>query len=97
MTQVQEYALNWQVVLALIIIFTLFAALIKPILKLNTTITKLDTTLTNMQKNDERQEKDNEKEHQEFSDTLKEHSGALANHDKRIFKIERERVGTGGK
>ena len=72
-----EYALNWQVLLALIVIVGFIITIVKPILTLNTILIKLNEAIERLQErlaeNDCAHQK-NEDEHKEIYSTLTEHS-----------------------
>jgi hypothetical protein len=68
----ENYELNWQVLLIIAFLIGLLTSVIKPILKLNSTLTRLDTTLLSIQNDFERRERENSKEHDEFNERLDE-------------------------
>ena len=83
----EEYAFNWQVLLVIVFLVGLLASVIKPILKLNSTLTRLDTTLLSIQNDSERRERENIKEHDKFNERLDEHEDTLVEHDKSISEL----------
>jgi|CZCB01.1.fsa_nt_gi hypothetical protein len=83
----EDYAFNWQVLLVIVFLVGLLASVIKPILKLNSTLTRLDTTLISIQNDSERRERENIKEHDEFNERLDEHEDILVEHDKSICEL----------
>jgi hypothetical protein len=83
----EDYAFNWQVLLVIVFLVGLLASVIKPILKLNSTLTRLDTTLLSIQNDSERRERENIKEHDEFNERLDEHEDTLVEHDKSISEL----------
>lgn len=83
----ENYALNWQIVLVIVFLIGAVATIIKPIINLNVTIKTLDLTLSNMQKELCKNDKNNEKEHEEFSGRLDHHGNILHEHDKSILEL----------
>ena len=83
----EDYAFNWQVLLVIVFLVGLLASVIKPILKLNSTLTRLDTTLLSIQNDSERRERENIKVHDEFNERLDEHEDTLVEHDKSICEL----------
>ena len=83
----EGYALNWQVVLALAVILGLIGVIVKPILKLNTTLTMLDMTIKSLQDQLKSFRGDNDKDHDEIFDRLDEHEDTLVEHDKAISEL----------
>ena len=58
--------MEWTVVTVIVVLIGLIAAVAKPIVNLNSTITKLDTTLDIFLKRYDKDCGDNEKEHKRF-------------------------------
>jgi hypothetical protein len=83
----EDYALNWQIVLVIVFLIGALATIIKPIIDLNVTIRTLDLTLENMQKDLCKSGTENEKEHEEFAERLDEHGNILNEHDKSIHEL----------
>jgi len=84
----EGYALNWQVVLALAVILGLIGAIVKPILKLNTTLTTLDLTIKSLQEQLKSFRGNNDKDHDEIFERLDEHEDTLIEHDKAITELK---------
>lgn len=79
----EEYALNWQVLLAIICLLGFAAAIVKPILKLNTTLNNLDFSIKTLQDQLEK----NMNEHCDIYDKLDGHEDTLVEHDKSITEL----------
>ena len=84
----EGYALNWQVVLALVVILGLIVTVVKPILKLNTTLTTLDLTIKSLQEQLKSFRGNNDKDHDEIFERLDEHEDTLIEHDKAITELK---------
>ena len=84
----EDYALNWQIVLVIVFLIGAVATIIKPIIDLNVTIRTLDLTLENMQKDLCKNDESNEKEHEKFSTQLDEHGNILDEHDRSIHDLK---------
>ena len=82
-----EAAISWQVVLALVVIIGLIGVIVKPILKLNTTLTMLDMTIKSLQDQLKSFRGDNDKDHDDIFDRLDEHEDTLIEHDKAISEL----------
>lgn len=83
----EQYAISWQVVLALVVIISLIGVIVKPILKLNTTLTTLDLTIKSLQQELKCFRGDNDKDHDEIFEKLDEHEDTLVEHDKAISEL----------
>lgn len=79
----EEYALNWQVLLVIVFILGFATAIIKPILKLNTTLNNLDYSIKTLHGQLER----NMDEHCDIYDKLDGHEDTLIEHDKSISEL----------
>ena len=84
---VEQYALNWQVVLALVVLTGLIAAFVKPLLHLTRTITKLDITLENVIAQHKNEADANEKEHRRIYSVLDAHDVTIRKHDGKLSDI----------
>jgi uncharacterized membrane protein (DUF106 family) len=83
-----EAAISWQVVLALVVILGLIVTVVKPILKLNTTLTTLDLTIKSLQEQLKSFRGNNDKDHDEIFERLDEHEDTLIEHDKAITELK---------
>ena len=76
--------MEWTVVTVIIALVGLFAILVPPIVKLNTSITRLTVVMENHSKALDNMETKNAEEHKVFCE-------AINNHDKRIYAIEKSK------
>lgn len=79
----EEYAINWQVLVTLIVLLGFATAIIKPILKLNTTLNNLDNSIKILQSQLDK----NMNEHCDIYDKLDDHEDTLVEHDKSITEL----------
>jgi predicted PurR-regulated permease PerM len=80
---------EWAVLGVIITLFAFVAAVVSPIIKLNTTITKL-TTLVDMFQNElTKFANKNEKSHDRIWEELGCHDKAIQNHETRLVTIEK--------
>ena len=82
-----EAAISWQVVLALVVILGLIGVIVRPVLKLNTTLTTLDLTIKSLQEQLKSFRCDNDKDHDDIFERLDEHEDTLVEHDKAILEL----------
>lgn len=79
---------EWGVVGVIVALVGLGAAIIKPILALNTSITRLNLTLEQLQRDVGTMTTKNSKSHERIWDRLVEHDGTLEAHERRIDSLE---------
>ena len=79
---------EWGVVGVIIALVGLGAAIIKPVLALNTSITRLNLTLEQLQRDVGTMTTKNSKSHERIWDKLEEQGGALEDHERRIDSLE---------
>lgn len=79
---------EWGVVGVIIALVGLGAAIIKPVLSLNTSITRLNLTLEQLQRDVGTMTTKNSKSHERIWDKLEEQGGALEDHERRIDSLE---------
>ena len=83
-----DYAVNWEVlIIGGGVLIGFVGVIIRPILKLNTTLTTLDLTIKSLQELIRCNKTDNDKEHDEIFEKLDEHEDALVEHDKAISEL----------
>ena len=80
---------EWTVVGVIGVLITMGAAIICPIIKLNTTITILNETVQNLKVNIEDIVERNSASHARLWDKCEEHEGKIADHETRICLIEK--------
>ena len=78
-----------QVFMAIGTILAIIILIVKPLLKLNTTLTTLDLTMKALQEN----VTDNKCEHKEFAETLDRHEIQLTEHEKQILEFKDKLAG----
>ncbi|NLI54098.1 MAG: hypothetical protein GX417_07195 [Clostridiales bacterium] len=83
---------KWDIVVVITALVALFASVITPIIKLNTSITKLTVTMELLSKNVSDMNCGNDKEHDEFRKTDEAHTRRLDNHELRIDGLEGKRT-----
>lgn len=74
----EQYAFNWQVLVAIVALIGFLGVIIKPLINLNTILTKLDMTIEDLKKQLEK----NEKAHDDIY-------CRLDGHEKRIDQLEK--------
>ena len=79
---------EWGVVGVIIALVGLGAAIIKPVLALNTSITRLNLTLEQLQRDVETMTTKNSRSHERIWDKLEEQGGTLEDHERRIDSLE---------
>ena len=79
---------EWGVVGVIVALVGLGAAIIKPVLALNTSITRLNLTLEQLQRDVGTMTTKNSKSHERIWDRLGEHDDALEAHERRIDSLE---------
>lgn len=79
---------EWQVVGVLIALVGFVAAIVTPIIKLNTSIVKLSMLVDGLGNKLSTMESANAASHDRIWNKLDEHSDELQDHDKRIIKLE---------
>ena len=82
--------MEWTVVTVLIALVGLGAAVVKPMISLNSTIVKLTGAVEALQKNIEELTSRNSKSHDRIFQTLDDHGEILQDHEKRITLIEQK-------
>ena len=80
--------MEWTVVTVIVVLIGLIAAVAKPIVNLNSTITKLDTTLDIFLKRYDKDCGDNEKEHTALWDRCDEQGKNIGDLDTRVTVLE---------
>ena len=79
---------EWQVVGVLIALVGFVAAIVTPIIKLNTSIVKLSMLVDGLGNKLSTMESTNAASHDRIWNKLEEHGEELVDHDKRIIKLE---------
>jgi hypothetical protein len=80
----EQYSLNWQVLLAIIVLIAFVAAIAKPLLALNKTLVTLDISVNGLREDFKTMKSDNKESHKEIYNKLDDHEG-------RITFIEKEK------
>lgn len=79
---------EWGVFGVIVALVGFAAAIVTPIIKLNTNITRLTVTIENILREQESAKSANGKSHDRIWKELEEHGGQLGEHENRITKIE---------
>jgi len=87
--------MEWTVVTVIVVLVGLIAAVVKPIVNLNGTITKLDTTLDIFLKRYDKDCEDNEKEHIALWKRCDEQGEEISDHETRIRVLEKDEQSKG--
>lgn len=80
--------MEWTIVTVIVVLIGLVAAIVKPLIKLNTTLTKLTYTVDTLEKSTSGFLKNNSDAHKRLWDHSDEQDTILEDHEKRIFKME---------
>lgn len=80
---------EWEVMGVITALVGFAAAIVAPIVKLNTNITRLTVTLNGLSKEADKREIDNTDGHRRLWNSVDAHTAELNAHDKRITVIER--------
>ena len=83
--------MEWTVVTVIVVLVGLIAAVVKPIVNLNSTMTKLDTTLDIFVKRYDKDNDKNEKEHVALWNRGDELSESVNDHETRICILEQDK------
>ena len=83
--------MEWTVLTVIITLFGFGAAVVTPLLKLNTNITKLTMTMSNVDEKLKSLDSANSKGHDRIWKELEDHGGSITDHEKRILKIENKK------
>ena len=81
---------EWTVVTVIIALVGFLAAVIKPIITLNTNITKLTAAVSTLQENLEKLTTKNNESHDRIWCRLDQHAGRLSDHETRLLVAERK-------
>jgi len=86
---------EWAVVGVIVVLFGLIAAIVTPLLKLNTSITQLTCAVGVLQKNIEGLTTKNSESHTKLWEHNSKQDSVIADHETRIQIIEKEKTGKG--
>lgn len=81
---------QWDVVVVITALVGLGAAIVKPLIKLNTSITKLSTLLDGLAGDMRQLTEKNTKSHERIWDKLDEHEETVSDHETRITVLEKK-------
>jgi len=83
---------EWTVVTVIVVLVGLVAAIVKPLINLNTVITRLSTVVDTLEKNVSGLTEKNSEAHGKLWGKLEEQDDKIGNHETRIQIIEKQKV-----
>ena len=79
---------GWDIVQVIVVLVGLLGGVMRPVRRLNSSMTKLNTTLNNVDESLKKQEEHSQKAHERIWEKNDEQDKMLANHEGRITRLE---------